>query len=105
MKLTELEKQVLLAIITNEFQSITNGDTEGLEAEDVLEQSIWYLIHSDVKHIKGFENHKTLSGVMASLVKKELAGVFDATKIGEPRRESTCWITQKGFEIVKEFIK
>jgi hypothetical protein len=99
MRLTEKEKQVLLVIITNKFQPLTNGDTKDLEAEDVVDKGIWYLIHSDVKHIKGFENKRTLAGVMSSLVKKELAGCTYGNG-----KDGTCWITQKGYEAVKKFI-
>jgi hypothetical protein len=98
VRITELEKQVLLAIIKNEYQPITNGDTVDIDAEDVVDQEIWYLIHTDMKHVAGFENPKTLSGVMSSLVKKGLAGTL------EDGPDSTCWITAEGYEAFKEFI-
>jgi len=91
VKITELEKALLLAIV-NDY------DQDGTDAEDVVDHEIWMVTHEVVRHLAGFEQAKTLSGVMASLVKKGLAGVY---KDGE---DSTCWITSEGYESIKEFI-
>jgi len=77
---TELEKDVL--------QAIVNQNDENPVGHAVYSDCIQY----DTKLAK----KKQISGVCSSLSRKELA-VFDD--------EGYCWITQKGFDLIKEEVK
>lgn len=82
VKLTELEKQVLNAIINSEYQ---------YDKDSVINNPIWFIEEQDVDMSKG-----QLSGVVSSCVKKEYVG------INKDGSDSTIWITKKGFDAIKE---
>lgn len=88
LKLTDLEKQVLLAVYWSDYQDDRDSGAEG-----VVNNPVWYIDEDDVNMKSG-----QLSGVVSSCVKKEFVGV---TKEGN---DSTIWLTQRGFDKIKNFI-
>lgn len=77
MKITELEKDVITAIVENEYVDIP-GD------------SVWtWIIDSEAKITKT----EQISGVVSSLVKKGLVVSIDAGK------DSTVQLTEEGVKI------
>lgn len=77
MKLTDLEKQVLEAVINSDYQS-----------DSPVNNPVWYLEECDVNMKPG-----QLSGAISSCVKKDFV---DIDKCG---KDSTIWITPLGFDI------
>lgn len=76
MQVTENERALLIAIRDNEFH----------DGDDPIDSPVW------VNCIWGWEGTRKYAGTMASLTKKGLARTD-----GE-----CCWVTQAGFDAVKE---
>lgn len=86
--LTELEKQVLEAIITSDYQA---------DRENPVGHSVWYIDQYDVDMTKG-----QVQGAIASCVKKGYV-VTDTTS--KKLKEHTIFITQEGFDVYNSIIK
>lgn len=84
--LTKLEEQVLLTIITSDWQ-------EG-EYEERINNPTWYLEEDDVDMKPG-----QLSGAISSCVKKGYVG------IEKDGNDSTIWITKLGYEKIKHIVE
>lgn len=79
MLLTDLEKQVLKAVIFSDYN----------DHEAPVDYPVWYIEASDY----GIEmKPQQLSGAISSCVKKGYVG------INKDGNESTIWITQLGFD-------
>lgn len=88
MNVTNNELLVLQAILNSEYQ---NGSTE---AKHVVLQQVW------TDYINPFDKLNTLPGVVASLSKKGLVGVYKGTTKVTGNDPSRIWLTQAGFDIV-----
>lgn len=83
---TGKEEEVLNAIVHNEFQDFPGK-------EEVIGNSVWSeCIYCNV-------TGKALSGVISSLMKKELVDGF------KDREGNQLWVTKKGFEAYKTLKK
>lgn len=72
-------------------------DSEYHDGENPVDHSVWTNVISGY-----FGGTKKMSGVASSLVKKGLA-VFENYGYGaKEMKEGVCWITQKGFDAIKE---
>lgn len=85
IKVTDLEKSVINAILDNEYMSLERDD------EKVIDYPCWTFVCED-SGVKG----KKLSGVISSLVKKGIIGTLEEGK------ESTVWITKLGFNLIQK---
>ena len=90
VQLTDLEKQVLLAVYYSDYQDDRDSGAEG-----VVGNPVWALDEGDVDMKPG-----QLSGVISSCIKKGFVGVA----VEKNHSESTIWLTQEGFDRIKEFI-
>lgn len=85
VNLTELEKEVLLAIYWSDYQDDRDSGAEG-----VVDNPVWYLDASDVKM-----KPEQLSGAVSSCVKKGFVGM------DKDGRDSTIWLTQEGYRRIE----
>jgi hypothetical protein len=82
--LTKLEREVLEAVISSDFQ---DGDSK----EAVVDYQVWYLEESDVKMERG-----QLAGAISSCVKKGFVIVED------DEEGKTIAITELGWDILNQ---
>lgn len=78
---TKLETEVLIAIYFDQYH----------DGREPINDEVW---SSELDtNVRG----KQLSGVMSQLVQKGFAGSNDYNK-----NEKTCWITQQGYDAIKD---
>jgi len=80
MKITDNEKKMLNAIVSNEYAHEAGADMIGVP--------VW-----SEAACESFGT--SAGGVMASLVKKGLAGTME-----NPGDGDVCWITREGFDVI-----
>ena len=80
MKITDNEKKMLNAIVSNEYANEVGADMIGVP--------VW-----SEAACESFGT--SAGGVMASLVKKGLAGTMKGRGMGD-----VCWITREGFSLI-----
>jgi len=79
MEITPLEIQVLKNIIKSEYMDV--------DSKKMINWAVW--------SFSATNEQKSLAGALGSLVKKGLCGCQDNNG------ESTCWLTEKGYELAK----
>lgn len=98
-KITKKERAVLCSIVESEYQETgeCSVEDECLEENKIINHPIysWDIYDQLEGHFKG----RQVSGIIGSLIKKELVGVC-GTGIGWGSRNRLIWITEKGYKIL-----
>lgn len=94
IKVTDLEKAVMINIAENEMTELNGGvPTEASETWTWTDSIEYGGPGGDIPNVSG----KQLSGVMSSLIKKELVYTM------EDRDGDSSGLTEEGFEVYKTF--